>query len=319
MADPSNILTSGISGAAAGAPFSVPGAIAGGIVGLGAGLIGYFVQSGHEDTARAILTAAQQKYGALTDEAISRALTDTMGPNALRAIQQDPAFAKAQKDALASLDEISKSGLNLTDRATLNDAYAQSALASRRAENAASERLSRGHLFGSGAQVAMEQERAQQAQDTNSHNTMSVASLAEQRMLDAMQKKGLLAGQMQQADWNRQSDVARADNEREAALFGNRQNVYRMQMAQAAQGYGFAQQQAAAEQGAGQRQGDAITGGGKSIGSLINSTAANYGANSQPTPTPGSAPQGGTSGGTGPIWGPAPAGTQEDPYDKKWS
>lgn len=310
MADPSSILTSAASGAATGTA-ALPGwgTVIGGAVGLGAGLIGYFVQSGHEDTAREILAEAQKRYGQLTDEAIARAVADTLGPSALASIQQDPMFAKVQKEALASLDEISKSGLNLTDRAALNDAYAQNALATRRVENAANERLSRGHLFGSGAQAAMEQERAQQAQDTNSRNTFNVASLAEQRMLDSVQKKGLLAGQMQQADWGRKSDVARAQDERDHANWGNRQDLYREQAAQAARGYGFAQQNAAAEQGAGQRQGDAIAGGGKAIGSLINSTAANYGAQPPTTTVTAPAPTNGT-------WDPG----KPDPYDlSKWS
>lgn len=314
MAGLESVLGSGVGGATAGAPLGPYGALAGAAIGLAGGLYAYYSEKGETEKARAVFEKAQRDYGDLSDESISKAMGDTLPPSELASIKQDPRFADAQNKALASLQEIGSSGgLTAADRAARNEANNAATLTAERARQASLQGLSRGGLFGSGAAVEQAIQGQQQVANTASQQAQNELGRAQQRSLEAISRGGDLAGQLKRDDWNQKSDVAKADDERERALWGNRQQIYRQQVANGATKLGFAQQGYGMDVDAAKSQANMLAGTTQGIGSLLNSAAQNYRPGA-PTPTTGP----GT--GTGPISGPAPKVVtykppDPDPYD----
>ncbi len=287
--DLSSVLGYGATGASIGAVGGPVGAAAGAAIGLAGGLWAYYGEKGETEKARAVLEKAQREYGDLSDANIARAMADTLPPNELASIKQDPRFADAQNKALASLQEIGASGgLTAADRAARNEVNNAATLTAERARQASLQGLSRSGLFGAGAAVEQALVGQQQVANTASQQAQNELGAAQRRSLEAISRGGDLAGQMKRDDWNQQSDVARADNERERALWGNRQTLYRQQQANDATRLGFAQQGYGMDVDAAKAQANMRAGTAQGIGSLLNSTGQNLAANAKTAP--GTAP-----------------------------
>lgn len=267
------------------------GAVGGALIGLAGGLWAYYAEKGETEKARSVLEKAQRDYGDLSDESIAQAMGDTLPPSELASIKQDPRFADAQNKALASLQEIGSSGgLTAADRAARNEANNAATLTAERARQASLQGLSRGGLFGSGAAVEQAIQGQQQVANTASQQAQNELGRAQQRSLDAISRGGDLAGQLKRDDWNQKSDVAKADDERERALWGNRQQLYRQQVANGATKLGFAQQGYGMDVDAAKAQANMRAGTAQGIGSLLNSAAQNYRPGTPTPPATGDAP-----------------------------
>ncbi len=278
MAGVESVLGSTVQGGLTGASVSGgnPYVAAGGaVIGLASGLYAYYQETGQEQKARDLLEHAQREYGDLSDANVARAMADVIPPTELAKIQQDPRFADAQNKALASLQETADSGgLTAADRAARNDVHNSEALANERAMQASLQGLSRGGLFGSGAVVEQQIAGQQRLANNNSQEAQNEFGQAQRRALEARAKGGMLAGEMGRDDWKRKSDVAIAQDERERALWGNRQQQYRQQQANDATRLGFSQQGYGMDVASAQREAQATESAGRNIGTLLNGLSA---------------------------------------------
>jgi hypothetical protein len=134
-----------------------------------------------------------------------------LGPSALSKIQPDAQSRVDQQAAEAALQNISNSGgLNLADRAALNN---QEQILSRnnaaRQNSLANQYAARGQL-GSGAQLAMDLSNQQNAAQQANQRGESIAAQAQQRAMQAILDKAGIARNMSQDDYARAKAAADA-------------------------------------------------------------------------------------------------------------
>lgn len=133
--------------------------------------------------------------------------------SALNNITLDPKLKKAQDDALLSLQEIGQNeGLTNMDRAQLAQIESQENAASRGQREAIIQNAQARGLGGSGIELLSQMQNQQDAATRKSARDTDVAGMAQARALQALQQAGSLGGQMQQADFGRQAQVAQAND-----------------------------------------------------------------------------------------------------------
>ena len=148
--------------------------------------------------------------GTLSPEEAQIILQD---PSAMESIQTDPMMKQAQMEALNELRGIGQSGgLNAQSKSRLaRIAMDEDSQAKGRNDAIMSNMQSRG-ISGSGLEMANRMQNQQNAASNKSMRDMDVAALAEQQALQAIMQSGQLGGQMQQQDFNQQSQVANAQD-----------------------------------------------------------------------------------------------------------
>jgi hypothetical protein len=139
------------------------------------------------------------------------------------AIKQDPSSFQqiitsstdkaAQNKALQSLQDIGNSGgLQLQDKAALQDSMLQQQTSDRSNRLAINDEMSKRGLGGSGFDVAAQLQGQQGTSDQAAKNSLSVAAQAQARALDAIQKSGQLATQYRDQDFSQDSAKAQAQD-----------------------------------------------------------------------------------------------------------
>lgn len=163
------------------------------------------------------------QQGALTPEQAQAILAD---PSALNGISTDPALQKAQMDALTGLQDISSSGgLTAADKAQLSQIQTQGDTAARGSREAIQQNAQARGLGGSGIELLQEMQNQQDQATRNSANDLSVAGMAQNRALQALQQAGTLGGQIQNQSFNQQATVANANDAIDKFNTQNAQNV----------------------------------------------------------------------------------------------
>ena len=129
-------------------------------------------------------------------------------------ITTDPRFAQAQYQSLGGLDElIAGGGMTAADKLAYQNATNDAAMqASREQGNIARDMAERG-LSGGGNELAMRLASSQGAANRGAEAAQTQVATAQQRALDALLQRGQMGGQMEQADFNRQSEAARAKDQ----------------------------------------------------------------------------------------------------------
>jgi hypothetical protein len=230
------------------------GTLIGAILGAGAGLAGYMLQSSSEDEAAKILKQAQDKYKEVTAETIQKAAADVLGPTELAKIQADPGYQEAQDTALAELKRISDAGgMTLEDKAHFDAALARSGQQQAQMRRAALEGLRSRGVQGAGAETAMEIAGQQSAANAAAQAGVQALAESQRRALEAIGRRGELAGRMQQDKYQRAAQVAQAQDMINRMNWGNRQNMYERQMGLGRDVLGFGQGDAATAQRRGQQ------------------------------------------------------------------
>jgi hypothetical protein len=136
---------------------------------------------------------------------------ERLGASALTKIAPDVGSRVDQQAAEAALQNITNSGgLNLSDRAALND---QESILSRnnaaREKSLANQYAARGQL-GSGAQLSMDLANQQNAAENANKHGESIAAQAQQRAMQAILSKAGIARNMSQDDYARARAAAEA-------------------------------------------------------------------------------------------------------------
>lgn len=295
----SNALAAGASGAASGAMSGLatanPLGIAGGAgIGLAAGILSYVIESIGEEDAREIEQEARRQYGTISDESVRAAAEKVLGPTALAKITADPRFREAQENSLAALKEISEGGgYNLEDRANLNRIQNENDRRASAQRAAALERLAARGIAGSGAEIQQNIAAQQDAANRDAQAGLDIAAAGRKRALDAIRARGGLAGQLEAADYERQSRAATAqdviDKFNNTEQYGRAQDAWARARQNADRQLGFGQRDADLKRQAGQRLAGAVGGTVKGAGDIV---TGYYGGNGQAlTSAPASTPR----------------------------
>ncbi len=234
------------------------GTVAGAGANALSGYLAYLKAKGEDDRADALQKDAADAYGNVTDESVRAAAEKILGPTALAQIHADPKYRAAQDDALASLKDISNSGgFNLQDRAVLNDRQNETAQADQRRRASNLESLSARGQAGSGTEIGMLIAGQQAAANRDSAAGMHAAADAQARSLKAIADAGMLAGNMESTDYNRQADTAKAQDEidrfNNTSQYNRANDAYSRQLGALDKQYGFARDQASNTRSAGAR------------------------------------------------------------------
>jgi hypothetical protein len=129
-------------------------------------------------------------------------------------ISTDPRLKEAQMGALASLQELAKSGgLDAMDRANLEQARRRAALDSANQQAAVQESMARRGMGGSGLEMVQRQMAAQSAANQANAADLQIQGEARRRALEAIQQSGQLAGNVREQDFGEQAKIAAAKDE----------------------------------------------------------------------------------------------------------
>jgi len=136
-----------------------------------------------------------------------------VGPSALSDISTDPALRGQQMASLAGLKQLATNGgLNLQDKAALNEIQNQTAQADRGRRGAIMQNMAARGMGGSGAELLAQLQSNQAATDNASQQGMNIAGQAQARALQAMLQGGQLASQVQGQDFSQQAQAASAQD-----------------------------------------------------------------------------------------------------------
>lgn len=185
------------------------------LIALGVGgvatLIGELFAGGKEAEARRILDEAAKLYDAVDLPKLEQAVAQEIGPSAFESISTDPAYKTAQLDALNRLGQIAEEGgLTLADKAAMNQIMGQLSRRDAAARAATKEEMQARGTLGAGAELASRLAAQQDTSQLASERGMATAAQAQQRALDAIMRRGEMAGGLRSQEYGEKSDVARA-------------------------------------------------------------------------------------------------------------
>lgn len=148
--------------------------------------------------------------GSMTPEQATAIMQD---PSAMNGITLDPRLKQAQMDALTSLQDIGQNkGLTDMDRSQLAQIQGQEQTAARGAREAILQNANARGMGGSGIEMLSQMQNQQDAATRQSARDTSVAGMAQQRALQALQQAGTLGGNIEGQDFSQQAQVAAAND-----------------------------------------------------------------------------------------------------------
>lgn len=136
-------------------------------------------------------------------------------------IQEDPALKQAQMEALGTLGQVSRGGLQAGDRAAYNELRAQTQRDAEANRQAVLQRMQAQGMGGSGASLIAQLGAGQAAADTASSQGDRLAAQAAQNALNAINQRAGLAGSVRGQDFNVAQTKAQALDQRNQFLFQN--------------------------------------------------------------------------------------------------
>ena len=163
---------------------------------------------------------------ALQDPELVGLLEQIMIPDSeMDNIQTDASLKQAQMDALRSLRDQSESGLTSEDRLAMESMLGQAAEQGQAREQSMLQGMNRRGTMDSGMQLAA-MLQGQQSDATNARkNAMEMAAQSSQARRSALQNMAGLAGNMEAADYQRQSNAAQARDAIAKANAVNKQQI----------------------------------------------------------------------------------------------
>jgi hypothetical protein len=206
------------------------GAVAGGILGgIGGFLSAASQESDQKKRDRLLQQAAQEIANIPTPELKFQAYEELksaglftpelekeikVADSEYEKIATDPRLKEAQMGALASLQDLAKSGgLDAMDKANLEQARRRAALDSANQQAAVQESMARRGIGGSGLEMVQRQMAAQSAANQANAADLQIQGEARRRALEAMQQSGQLAGNVREQDFGEQAKIAAAKDE----------------------------------------------------------------------------------------------------------
>lgn len=146
-------------------------------------------------------------------------------PTAMEDISTDPRLASAQMQALEQLGIVSEGGMTDADRAAIEMARRDVDAAQTAREQAILQDMAQRGIAGSGMELALKLQSAQQAADRQNQAALDQARATQARALQALSDQGVLAGQVRRQDFGEQSDIARAQDRIREFNLRNQQRI----------------------------------------------------------------------------------------------
>lgn len=146
-----------------------------------------------------------------SDIRVDPAALERVGPSAYGNISADPQYKEAQLAQLSALQDLrDKGGMNLTDRANLNELQNEDASRERGARGAIMDTMHARGSGNNGMELTALLNSQQGAANRQSSNSLRTAGMAQDRALQAGNSAAGLAGQMGTQDFNQQAQIAAA-------------------------------------------------------------------------------------------------------------
>lgn len=295
--DVGNVANTTAMGASAGSAGGPWGALIGGVVGLGGGIIGELVASGRQEEADRIMAKAYAAYGSIDLPTLEQVAAQELGETEYRKIKEDPRLKDAQLQALSQLQQVTKDGgLGINDRAMLNRSLGEANRVAQANQQGILENAAARGRLDSGAMLAAQLQNAQGTANRAQQAGLDVAGQAQQRALQAMMNAGQLGGQIRGQEWQQQSDAARAqdaiarynaDARTNAAMNSNavKQQDYLNRLDQGKRNMARAEWESGRISGKGEKEGQMWRDGAQTAGTVIQQVGQ-YANNSQANQDP---------------------------------
>jgi hypothetical protein len=166
-------------------PVITPLLISGGI-----SLVAALVKAYGESKAQEIANQARDAYGQIDGERLRQVVAEQLGPSALQALEVDPSYRQAQREALGAMKNISDSGgMTLQDKALLQQTQDEGAQRERASRMSALQSLRQRGQYSAGAEIAQSALAGQSAANRNAQVGLQTAAMAQQRALDALRQR----------------------------------------------------------------------------------------------------------------------------------
>ena len=150
---------------------------------------------------------------------------EQLGPSAMEEISLDPQLREQQLAALENLKEYADTGITDTDKYAMEQLLGDVAAQERASQAAIEDRMARQGMESSGAALMAKMQAKQGASNDARQKAMQLAAQGQQNRMAALNQLASQSGQMQQADFGRQSQVASAQDAIARANAANRQQV----------------------------------------------------------------------------------------------
>lgn len=139
-------------------------------------------------------------------------LAEQLGASAMEGVgaQMDPRLKQEQYGTLDALDAYSKDGGTAETRAVMSRMLGDLARQEGAGRNAVLNSMRSRGVSGSGAELAAQLHNQAQSADRAQSAGLDQAAQQQRRMLDAVLKKGQMAGEMRRQDYGEATDAARA-------------------------------------------------------------------------------------------------------------
>lgn len=171
---------------------------------IAGGVVGEIQSAPHRDARRRLLEELVSGYQDIDLPEFQNLISDA------GQVRADPELVNAQKSVLAKLANLENGGLNLTDRAALNDSLGAAARQETAGRNAILQGMRARGTAGSGNELAMMLSNQQAAAERGASTGLSVAAQAQRRALEALMQRGQMAGQMRSQGFAEQDRTAQA-------------------------------------------------------------------------------------------------------------
>lgn len=163
-----------------------------------------------------------QSQGELSPEALE---TISQGDSAYENINLDPRLRGQQMEVLEQLKDQSTGGLNAGDRSALNQVRRDTSRDARARQESVLQNMAQRGMGGSGAELIAQLQGNQDATERASQEGDRLASMAQQRALEATARSADLAGNIRGQDYGQEQNLANARDSIERFNAANRQDV----------------------------------------------------------------------------------------------
>lgn len=188
------------------------------------------------DLSKEVIMQQFQSQGILTPE-LEQDIN--IGESQVAQIKEDPRLKSAQMEALGTLGQVSRGGLQAGDRQAYNELRAATQRDAEAKRQQILQQMQAQGMGGGGASLIAQLQSGQAAEDTASAQGDRLAAQASQNALQALSQRAQLAGSVRSQDMSAEEMRARAIDDRNRFLYENsasrqRANIAALNQAQQA-------------------------------------------------------------------------------------
>lgn len=153
-----------------------------------------------------------QEIALQNPEYVGDLVAELQGESAMTEIATDPTLRRNQMEALAQVKELSEQGLGTVDRIAIDEANAEATQADKARRAQILSQMAQRGTADSGVQLAMQLQSAQDASQNAQQAANNQAKMAASNRMNAINQLASQSAGMENADFNRQAQVASAQD-----------------------------------------------------------------------------------------------------------